>query len=153
MRPICLILSVTCAVLVMVCATGCDYVENPRVLMPGEPGVAETRSVELQRSQFDDVPVPEGFEFVTRGNRSFSYARGGVRVGRFVYWGRRDVAEVAGFFRRTMGLRAYGWELRAENTSGDGADFEFQKDQTGCHVTISRERGGTYVRIDLAGPA
>ncbi len=132
---------------------GCDSIENPRVMVPGEPAVAETRSVELQRSQFDDVPVPDGFEFVTRGNRSFSYDRGGVRVGRFVYWGKTEAAEVAAFFRRTMGLEAYGWSLRAEKTHDGGTEFDFHKHQTGCRVKIFRQGGGTYVHIDLSGPA
>ena len=83
-----------CGVLALL-VVSCDSIENPRTLAPGEPSVAETRSLELQRSQFEDIPVPQGFEFVTRGNRSFSFARGGVRVGRFVYWGKKSVEEVA----------------------------------------------------------
>lgn len=140
-------------VLLVLLAASCDSIENPRTLAPGEPDVAETRSVELQRSQFDDVPVPHGFEIVTRGNRSFSFARGGVRVGRFVYWGRQDVEEVANFFRRTMELRAYGWQLRSQDVGRTNATFDFRKDQVDCTVTITQEGGGTYVRIDVAGPA
>ena len=137
--------------------TACDSIENPRTLAPGEPAIAETRSLELQRSQFEDIPVPQGFEFVTRGNRSFSYSRGGVRVGRFVYWGRKGgpdgVEEAAAFFRRTMKLRAYGWQLRSQDIGEDSTTFAFSKNHTDCTVTITHEKVGTYVRIDMAGPA
>ena len=134
-------------------AVGCDSIENPRTFAPGEPDVAATRSVELHRSQFEDVPVPRGFEVVTRGNRSFSFARGGVRVGRFVYWGQQGVEEVAAFFRRTMGLRAYGWLFRSQDVGQDNTTIGFRKDHVECTVTITQGGNGTYVQIDVAGPA
>ena len=134
-------------------AVGCDSIENPRTLVPGEPDVAATRSVELHRSQFEDVPGPRGFEFVTRGNRSFNYARGGVRVGRFLYRGRQGVEEVAAFFRRTMGLRAYGWQFRSQDVGQSNTIIGFSKNRVDCTVTITPGANGTYVQIDMAGPA
>ena len=132
---------------------GCDSIENPRTLAPGQPDVAETRSRELQRSQFDDIPTPPGFEFVTRGNRSFSFTKGGVRVGRLVYWGRGGVEEVTDFFRRNMGLRAYGWRSGSESLTATVVTLDYTKEKVDCRVTITRESGGTYVRIDLSGSA
>lgn len=90
---------------------------------------------------------------MTRGNRSFSFTRGGVRVGRLVYWGRDGVEEAAAFFRRNMELRAYGWKARGENVTSSSATLDYIKDRVDCRITITRENGGTYVRIDVSGPA
>ena len=143
----------SCAVALLTLLCGCESIENPRTLAPGQPDVAETRSRELDRSQFDDIPIPPGFEFVTRGNRSFSFTRGGVRVGRFVYWGRLEVEEVTAFFRRNMELRAYGWSLRNQDVSDQAATLDYIKKKVDCRVTVTRENGGTYINVDVAGPA
>ncbi|MAG57894.1 MAG: hypothetical protein CMJ83_16540 [Planctomycetes bacterium] len=141
------------AALIAAAFCGCTEIDNPRTLAPGEPDVADTRSRELQRSQFDDIPTPPGFQYVTRGNRSFSFSRGGVRVGRFIYWGRMDVAEAAAFYRRNMGIRAYDWNLVSEDASVAQATFRYRKGQQDCTVTITRETEATYVRIDVNGPS
>jgi hypothetical protein len=131
----------------------CTQVENPRVVAPGQPGVDETRSTMLQRSQFEDVPVPYGFEYMTRGNRSSSYERGGVRVARLVYRGLAPVDEVVAFYHRNMELRAFAWEAVSEEADQDGATLRYKKNQTRCMLSITREAGTTYVQVDVAGPA
>ena len=97
----------------------CTQIENPGRVVPGSPSVEDTQSRCLQRVQFDDVPIPRGFEYVTRGNRSFSYEGGGVRVGRFEYWGRTALQETAAFFKETgpAGLRLAA-RLRGRRASG-----------------------------------
>ena len=71
-----------------------------------------------------------------------------------VYWGRMGVTEASAFFRRNMGLRAYGWVLRSEDASRIEATMKFRKDALSCDVTITKNPGGgTYVRIDVTGPA
>ena len=131
----------------------CTQIENPRTLVPTEPGVEATQSRALQRAQFEDIPVPPGFEYVTRGNRSYSYSQGGVRVGEFVYWGRSSVEDAAAFYRRTMGRRAYEWELVSEGPIEEGAKLDFRKGRQSCEVTITQGDGGTYVKVAVRGSA
>lgn len=131
----------------------CTQIENPRTLSPAEPGVDEVRSRTLQRLQFDDVPVPRGFSYVTRGNRSFSYQGGGVRVGQFVYWGRDSADLVGQFYLDTMPLAAYGWKWSETRKIEDGVVHRFAKREQICEITIQVEPKGTYVTVFVTGPA
>ena len=134
-------------------AAACSQIYNPRILAPSEPGVQDVQSRNLQRIQFDDLPVPRGFLYVTRGNRSFSYQAGGVRVGQFVYWGRQSPQEVEAFYRETMPLAAYGWSLLDSNSSDSSVTLRFKKNQQSCDVTVEAEPKGTYVTVFVTGPA
>ena len=132
---------------------GCTQIENPRVMVPGEPGVTEVQSRELQRLQFVDLPIPRGFLYVSRGNRSFSYQAGGVRVGRFRYWGKAPISEVAEFYRETMPLSTYGWKETDFQSEEDASVIQFDKQKQSCEVTITKEPQGTYVELFVTGPA
>jgi hypothetical protein len=140
-----------CAILLLTAA--CSQIENPRILSPEEPSVQDVQSRKLQRLQFEDLPVPRGFLYVTRGNRSFSYQAGGVRVGQFVYWGRLAQAEVEAFYRETMVLDAYGWSYQNSRPSDNGVVMSFKKNQQSCDVTVEEEAKGTYVTVFVTGPA
>ncbi len=145
-RRISMLLGLACTTL-----GGCTQIENPRVMVPTEPGVNATKSMELHRAQFEDIPVPPGFEYVTRGNRSFSYADGGVRVGRFLYWGRASIDEVSEFYRRTLPLRAYGWELLDETPTSGGNELNWKKGSQNCNVALTRESNATYIGVTITG--
>jgi hypothetical protein len=143
----------TVALAVLALLVGCSQVDNPgKTTHPGSPTVRDTRSEVLSRGQFPDIPVPEGFSLVSRGNRSFSYVGGGVRVGRFHYWGRGAMPDVVAFYRSTMGLRAYAWSLSA-SSSGDGQDsLTFTKQGDTCEITIQDDaEGATTVLVAVRG--
>jgi len=135
-------------------AVACTQVENPRTLDPSQPGVDATQSRELNRVQFPDIPVPQDFSYVTRGNRSFSYEQGGVRVGRFFYWGKTDVDDVVAFYRSTMPLRAFDWQFVNEGAGQEGGTaLDFRKGRQSCRITVSREKDATLVDIQVTGSA
>ena len=130
---------------------GCaEQIENPGKIMPGSPSVSDTQSQHLQRVQFADVPVPRGFELVTRGNRSFSFQGGGVRLGRFRYWGKQTREEVAAFYRRTMPLSTYGWSSKADKEDKDVSTLVFAKDDDSCVVSIREEGGATVIHLKVS---
>ena len=138
---------------VLALLVGCSQVDNPgKTTHPGSPTVQDTRSAVLARAQFSDIPVPEGFSLVYRGNRSFSYVGGGVRVGRFHYWGRRAPADVVAFYRDAMGLRAYDWSL-SSSSSADGRDtLTFTKQGDTCEINIEADaEGATTVLVAVRG--
>ncbi len=131
---------------------GCaEQIENPGKIMPGSPAVSDTQSQHLQRVQFSDIPVPSGFELVTRGNRSFSFQGGGVRVGRYLYWGKQTQEEVAAFYRRTMPLATYGWSRKTETHENDINTLVFAKNEASCVVSIQKEDDATVIHLKVSG--
>jgi hypothetical protein len=128
-------------------ALGCEQLDNPGKLTPGSPGVAGTRSAELQRSQLDDVPVPRDMALITRANQSFSYSSGSVRVGRFKYYGSVSVEECVDFYRNTMPLSAYGWTPSNERVERETASLSFVKNADRCDIEIKREGGATTLLV------
>ena len=132
---------------------GCSQIGNTGEPTPGSPHPTELQSKELRRSQFPDVPVPEGFELVTRGNRSFSFSGGGARVGQFEYAGGMTPASVVAFYRSHMPLLAYGWKLDSETGEDLSKVLNYTKNEQECTVRVGQERGATIVRILVNGPS
>ncbi len=131
--------------------SGCaQQIENPGKIMPGSPTVEDTQSTELQRTQFTDIPVPVGFELVTRGNRSFSFQGGDVRLAKYRYWGMQSPEVVAAFYRRTMSLDTYGWSPLSESTEDGTSTLAFVKNPDSCVVTIHEEDGATVIRVNVS---
>lgn len=124
-----------------------EQVENPRTLNPAQPSVDELRSRELQRAQLDDVPVPDRFELVDRGNGSFSYEEGGVKVGELHYWGLLDADSVAAFYKDTMGQGPYGWTSKGDAVSEGKRALTFAKPRSTCVVEISATKNDTRIFI------
>ena len=143
-----LLLSAVAAVFAVGCA---QQLENPRTINPAQPGVDDLRSRELQRAQMLDVPVPDGFEFVDRGNQSWSYTQGGVKLAELHYWGTTSVAEVVEFYKQTMGQRAYGWSAASGGDSGNA--LAFKKEGRACSVDIHEGNRGTVIDIRVTGAA
>jgi hypothetical protein len=127
----------------------CEQIENPGKIVPGSPNVQETRSVELQRNQLDDLPVPRDLTLVTRANQSFSYVASGVRVGRFLYRGPTPVDQVVGFLRENLPLSAYGWTPTAELIEGGTARLTYQKGPDRLVASVSREEGATTLLVQV----
>ena len=144
-------LAITTIILLTGILIGCaQQIENPGKML-GSPTVEDTRSTELQRVQFADVPVPHGFELVPRGNRSYSFQGGGVRLARYRYWGKQSPEDVASFYRRTMALDTYGWNPTTETSEQGQSTLAFAKDQDSCIVTILEEAGATVIRVNVSG--
>lgn len=77
------------------------------------------RSVELESSQWEDVPLPVNFEPHEPGQRSFRYRDAELEYGIFFYRGQAPVSSVAAFYERVM--PSYGWDRRASPEGGDVA--------------------------------
>lgn len=119
---------------------------------PTRPTEDAARSMELTRSQFDDIPVPRDFTYVNKGNQSFSYSQGGVRVGKFRYWGQDPVDDVVSFYKRTMSLMAYDWQFVSESEEQLGLPIlQFAKGRQSCTIRVAKIVGSTQVDIDVAG--
>jgi hypothetical protein len=137
------------ALLVLIACASCRQVENPGKVWPASPTVEDTRSHEISRNPPPDLPVPRDMLYQTRENKSFSYLQGGVRVGRFHYWGNVPTDEVVGFYRERMPQRPYGWTFVNEQSQGPVTKLSFRKDSEHCAVSIGPENNGTVAVITL----
>lgn len=138
------------ALFVSACA---EQLENPRTLNPAQPSVDDLRSRELQRAQMPDIPVPSGFEFVDRGNRSWSYTQGGVKIAELHYWGTSSMDEVMEFYKQTMSQSAYGWTAGPEGLANGSHSLAFRKDGSDCLVEIHKGNRGTVIDIRVSAAA
>jgi hypothetical protein len=134
--------------IVLACA-GCRQVENPGKVWPASPTVEDTRSHEISRNPPEDIPVPRDMLYVTRANQSFSYLQGGVRVGRFHYWGNVPTEEVVVFYRDRMPQRPFGWTLVGEQSQGATTKLSFRKDADRLEVSVGPEDAATVAVISL----
>lgn len=144
----------SCAAVLMLGALswGCSQMDHPAYMAPGAPNVGETQSAELQRVQFRDVPVPHGFQLVTRGNRTFSFQGGGIRIGRFHYWGQQPLEEVVSFYQETMPLPAYRWEAAVLRSEDGAAHMTFTRNNQTCEVAVTPDGEATRVLVSVSGP-
>lgn len=127
-------------------STGCRNVEeshNPvsdglselgMTTSPDEPGT----SGELSRLQFDDIPCPPGFSFRNHRNESYSFADGGVRLGRFVYWTKKPADEARTLYLEFMEKDPYNWTLVSRPDSGSNGPWIFEKNDERCEVATGR---------------
>jgi hypothetical protein len=133
----------------LICATGfasCAQVEedeNGLTESLAEIGVTASpklkgRSGELSRIQFDDIPVPDGFFLRNHRNETFSFSAGDQRVGRFVYWGIGEEAELLRYFETQMVRAPYGWSRASRPASDGGRRLHFEKPGHRCDVEIER---------------
>ncbi|HET6204050.1 MAG TPA: hypothetical protein VFI25_14765 [Planctomycetota bacterium] len=82
-------------------------------------------NVSIARSQFDDVPVPEGLTLRTDSLESYSYQCGAFRQARLIYHGSADPARVAAYLRERLPL--HGWSATAEAIGKGTRHLEFSK--------------------------
>jgi hypothetical protein len=119
----------------------------------------DPKYVELTETQPGDVPVPNGFEMVTRTKESYCLDLGpnGFRDAHLVYHGDMTPRLVARFYESTMVLPTYGWKDRsAYQTEGDRT-LKFTKGQSICTVVITdldnAEDARTRITVDIKSKA
>lgn len=138
---LCLVIGILALVLV----TGCRQIEetqNPvsETLVDigaTSPPSERNTSTELQRIQFDDIPVPPGFFLRNHRNESYSFRQGDTRIGRFVYWGRGHRQELQAFFRENMSKSPYLW---GNKDITNQESLEFEKSDDHCRVLVEPDR-------------
>jgi hypothetical protein len=111
----------------------------------------DPKYVELTEIQPADVPVPDGFEMVTRTKESYclDLSPNGFRDAHLVYHGDTTPRQVARFYESTMVLPTYGWKDRSEyQTEGDRM-LKFTKGQSICTVVISDLENNEYARTRI----
>ena len=140
----------------LVFVTGCRQIEETDNPISGgltEMGATSSpdrpsTSTELSRVQFDDVPVIDGFFLRNHRNETFSYRYGkGLRVGRFVYWGKADEETVIQRYLELMPKDPYNWSLSTPYSGGgtdsgspqDWQPLQFAKPGSRCEIGVSRE--------------
>lgn len=94
---------------------------------------AESGDIAARKNiQFDDVPVPIGFELDRRS--VFSFQGYSFRFGRFLYEGVWSLRNTAAFYREQMPVA--GWE-HLQTTKGDYIETQvYKKGLERCRVTI-----------------
>ena len=70
----------------------------------------------LAFSQFPDIPIPRNLKMVSENFSSWSFRRGGFRVGHFVYSG--DATNFERFIRKR--LPVHGWRKVSRKNGPDG---------------------------------
>lgn len=111
----------------------------------------------LTQQQLEDIPAPNGFEVDRESKRSFSYAPVGssFRAAHFVYYGRDSVNSVVRFYKRTMTLPTYGWQLEDTSKVKNTVEMRFAKNREVCTVVVQENKGSslkrTKVEVDLKG--
>ncbi|MCB9833525.1 MAG: hypothetical protein H6807_13730 [Planctomycetes bacterium] len=117
------------------------------------PADQNDSSGELSRVQFDDIPCPPGFSFRNHRNESFSFADGGVRLGRFVYWTRKPADEARTLYLEFMGKDPYNWALVSSPDGSRNGPWVFEKNGERCEVTTGRldktPEGETLVTVTV----
>jgi len=100
----------------------------------------------LDEQQFDDVPTAGGFRLVTE--RSFSHQTGDLRLGRFVYEGRRlSPGDALAFYRTEMVRALYGWTIDQVDPEAGFATFRKGRDE--ARVQSGKRGEVTRVTVDV----
>lgn len=95
----------------------------------------------LSPVQFDDIPVPDGFELQTGMNQSFSYQSGDYRIGEFHYAGLPPGEQVRGFMNENMPL--YGWaKTNVEELSDNRFVMHFERWPYSVSCTVFDQKDG-----------
>ena len=104
---------------------------------------SSTRTV---RSEFEDIPVPKGLDFVD--NRSTIIESPTVKAARLIYRGRIEVTSLALALRTT--LEANGWRSVSTTTLGEhGTTQVYEKGGSALQVRIWE--GWYYTYVELTG--
>jgi hypothetical protein len=104
------------------------------------------------RVQFDDIPVPAGFQLQTERLESFTFERGSFRIGELLYDGQAPAATIASYYRER--LPQHGWSVEGETQIEKGNSLLFVKGRTQAKIEITRGRvrtGQTRIHV-LVGP-
>lgn len=98
------------------------------------------------RSEFEDIPVPKGLDFVD--DRSTIIESPTVKAARLIYRGRIEVTSLAQALRTT--LEANGWRSVSTTTIGEhGTTQVYEKGGSALQVRIWE--GWYYTYVELTG--
>ncbi len=147
-----IVVSCFLSTLCVVVAAGCGTVVERELGWDASPEYTV-----LTQQQLEDIPAPDGFEVDRASKQTFSYAPAGssFRAARFVYYGRDSVNSVVRFYKRTMLLPTYGWQLENTQKVKDAVEMRFAKGREICTVVVRQNKGSsikrTRVDVDLKG--
>ena len=113
----------------------------------------DLENISIARSQFDDIPVPEGLKLRTETLESYSYQCGSFRQARLIYEGSTEPGRVAGYLRDRLPL--HGWSATSEALQKAGRHLEFTKGRSllVCDVDRAARRSGSpTVLVMCVGP-
>ncbi len=111
-----------------------------KVALPG-PGPTG-----LDEQQFTDIPAAKGFRLISE--RSFSHQTGELRLGRFVYEGRRlSPGNALAHYRKEMPRSLYGWTVDEVDPEAGYATFRKGRDE--ARVQSGRHGEATRITVDV----
>lgn len=105
--------------------------------------LAGCASMPQARSEFEDIPVPRGLEYVA--DRSTVIESPSVKAAKVVYRGRLEPASLATVMR-TM-LESNGWRHVGTTTAAGSSAQIFDKGDTSVQVRIWEEWWYTYLEL------
>ena len=135
---------------VVVLGTSCTMSDSGRPALD-DSAARRTRSQQLTRLQVSDVPVPPEMRLKKRGNRSFSFAGGGVRVAHLVYRGPLSIEDIISFYEDTMPLAAFGWVSAGEERNNNEVILRFTKNADNCEIRVFRDQDTATAEVELTG--
>jgi hypothetical protein len=98
------------------------------------------------RSEFEDIPVPKGLDFVD--DRSTIIESPTVKAARLIYRGRIEVSSLGSALKTT--LEANGWRTVSTTTNGEhGTTQIYEKGGSALQVRIWE--GWYYTYVELTG--
>jgi len=105
-----------------------------------------TSSTRMQRSEFEDIPVPKGLNYVD--NRSTIIESPTVKAARLIYRGRIEITSLAAAMRTT--LEANGWRSVSATTTGQhGTTQVYEKGGSALQVRLWE--GWYYTYVEMTG--
>ena len=106
-------------------------------------------SVHFTKTQFEDIPVPYGYQMMERFNDSLAYERENMRIGRTKYRGRREsLDEVKAFYREHMS-EYHGWTFEQENEEENVQVLSFGKSPYACDIKIYQKENYNYIEVRM----
>jgi hypothetical protein len=107
---------------------------------------ASSSSTRITRSEFEDIPVPKGLNFVD--DRSTIIESPTVKAARLIYRGRIEMTSLALAMRTT--LEANGWRSVSTTTLGDyGTTQVYEKGGSALQVRLYE--GWYYTYVEMTG--
>ena len=105
-------------------------------------GLLEPSSIQ----KFTDVPVPAGFNLLSKN--SYSFESSGVRVGILKYRGKANPDQIINFYKEQMPM--YNWNLLNIVEYGDRM-MNFDRDTETCIISLSPKGKSIAITISI-GP-
>lgn len=128
----------------LILAGGCVLVRKsiPKVTVP-----PEITGPSLSSIQFDDIPVPANFKYLS--NESTVFADAGIRTSRQKYLATSftQLDDIINFYEKHMPL--HGWHKVFEKDAGWKRLLTFDKEAEQCEVLIDKTPAETVLIISI----